>query len=222
MLKFYYNGSPNPTKVALFLEEAGVAYEAIPVDTRKGDQFAHDYLKVNPNGKVPAIVDGDVTVFDSNAILLYLAEKTGKFLPRPEARGDLLSWLMFVATGIGPYSGQAVHFRHFAPEQIAYARKRYDYEAERHFKVLDDRLASNQFLVGGVYTIVDMDVWGWARMIPFVMGDDAWAKFPNLKRHVDEISARPAAARAVALRDKHKWKTEMDEDARKVMFKHIG
>lgn len=222
MLKFYYNGSPNPTKVALFLEEAGVAYEAIPVDTRKGDQFAPDYLKVNPNGKVPAIVDGDVTVFDSNAILLYLAEKTGKFLPRPEARGDLLSWLMFVATGIGPYSGQAVHFRHFAPEQIPYARKRYDYEAERHFKVLDDRLASNQFLVGGVYTIVDMDVWGWARMIPFVMGDDAWAKFPNLKRHVDEISARPAAARAVALRDKHKWKTEMDEDARKVMFKHIG
>ena len=115
-----------------------------------------------------------------------------------------------------------MHFRHFAPEQIPYARKRYDFEAERHFKVIDDRLASHQFMVGGVYTIVDMDIWGWARMIPFVMGDDAWAKFPNLKRLVDEISARPAAARAVALRDKHTWKTEMDEAARKVMFKHIG
>ncbi len=98
MLKFYFNGSPNPTKVALFLEEAGLPYEAIAVDTRKGDQFKADFLKVNPNAKVPAIVDGDTTVFDSNAILLYLAEKTGKFLPAPAARGELLSWLMFVAT----------------------------------------------------------------------------------------------------------------------------
>lgn len=224
MLKFYYNGSPNPTKVALFLEEAGLPYEAVPVDTRKGDQFAPGFLKINPNGKVPAIVDGDATVFDSNAILLYLAEKSGKFLPAntPAARADMLSWLMFVATGIGPFSGQAVHFRHFAPEQIPYARKRYDFEAERHYKLVDERLAANRYMVGGVYTIVDMDVWGWARMLPFVLGDDAWAKFPNLKRLTDEISARPAAARAVALRDKHTWKTEMDAEARKVMFKHIG
>ena len=114
MLKFYFNASPNPTKVALFLEEAGVPYEAIPVDTRTGQQFAPDFLKINPNGKVPAIVDGATTVFDSNAILLYLAEKTGKFLPGPEARGDMLSWLMFVASGVGPFSGQAVHFKHFA------------------------------------------------------------------------------------------------------------
>src|SRR6478752_10363083 len=110
MLKFYFNGSPNPTKVALFLEEAALPYEAIPVDTRKGDQFKPAFAAVNPNGKVPAIVDGDATVFDSNAILLYLAEKTGKFLPgkSDKARGELLSWLMFVASGIGPYSGQAV------------------------------------------------------------------------------------------------------------------
>src|SRR5882672_6589149 len=109
MLKFYFSGSPNPTKVALFLEEAGLPYEAIPVDTRKGDQFKAAYEAVNPNGKVPAIVDGDATVFDSNAILLYLAEKTGKFLPKPAARAELLSWLMFVASGVGPFSGQAVH-----------------------------------------------------------------------------------------------------------------
>src|SRR6266853_971397 len=98
MLKFYFNGSPNPTKVALFLEEAALPYEAIPVDTRKGDQFKQAFAAINPNGKVPAIVDGDTTVFDSNAILLYLAEKTGKFLPEstPAARGQLYSWLMFV------------------------------------------------------------------------------------------------------------------------------
>src|SRR5436305_3175198 len=123
MLKFYFNGSPNPTKVALFLEEAAFPYEAIPVDTRKGDQFKPAFRAVNPNGKVPAIVDGDATVFDSNAILLYLAEKTGKFLPEntPAARGQLYSWLMFVGTGVGPFSGQAVHFSHHAPEKLPYA-----------------------------------------------------------------------------------------------------
>jgi GST-like protein len=104
MLKFYFSGAPNPTKVALFLEEAGLEYEAIPVDTRKGAQFSPDFVAINPNAKVPAIVDGDAKVFDSNAILLYLAEKTGKFLPpnTPANRGDLLSWLMFVASGVGP------------------------------------------------------------------------------------------------------------------------
>ena len=103
MLKFYYSGAPNPTKVALFLEETGMPYEAIPVDTGKGEQRKPEYLAINPNAKLPAIVDGDVTVFDSNAILLYLAEKTGKFLPpkSDKARGELLSWLMFVATGVG-------------------------------------------------------------------------------------------------------------------------
>jgi GSH-dependent disulfide-bond oxidoreductase len=125
-MKFYFNGSPNPTKVALFLEEAELVYEPIAVDTRTGDQFKPEFLAVNPNGKVPAIVDGEVTVFDSNAILLYLAEKTGKFLPPPgdKARGEFYSWLMFVATGIGPFSGQAVHFKHFAPEKVEYAHKR--------------------------------------------------------------------------------------------------
>ena len=117
MLKFYYSGAPNPTKVALFLEEAGIPYEALPVDTRRGEQHKPEFVAINPNAKLPAIVDGDVTVFDSNAILLYLAEKTGKFLPPKgdKARGELLSWLMFVATGVGPYSGQSGHFRNFAP-----------------------------------------------------------------------------------------------------------
>src|SRR5579872_655645 len=222
MLKFYFSGAPNPTKVALFLEETGLPYEAIPVDTRRGEQHKPEYLAVNPNAKVPAIVDGDVTVFDSNAILLYLAEKTGKFLPAKtdKARGELLSWLMFVASGIGPYSGQLVHFRVYAPEKIEYAINRYAFETQRHFRILDDHLAKRKYMLGDAYTIVDMDVWGWARLMP--LGEPAWSKFPNLKRLVDEISARPAAQRAVTLKDKHKFKAEMDDEARRAMFRHMS
>ena len=224
MLKFYFSGAPNPTKVALFLEEAGIPYEAIPVDTRKGEQHKPEFLAINPNAKLPAIVEGDVTVFDSNAILLYLAEKTGKFLPPTgdKARGELLSWLMFVATGVGPYSGQSVHFRHYAPDKNDYAINRYAFEAQRHYGILDARLAKQTYMVGDTYTIVDMDVWGWARLIPTVLGEAAWAKLPNLKRLVDEVSARPAAQRAVALKEKYKWKTEMDDEARKAMFRHLS
>jgi len=210
-------------KVALMLEEIGLTYEPVPVDTRKGDQHTPDFLAINPNAKVPAIVDGDAVVFASNAILLYLAEKTGKFLPANtlKARGELLSWLMFVASGVGPFSGQSVHFRQYAPEKIAYAINRYMYEAQRHYGILDARLAKQKYMVGDAYGIVDMAVWGWARLIPVALGEGAWAKFPNVKRLVDEISARPAAARANAMRDKHKFKTEFDEEARKAMFKHM-
>ncbi len=227
MLKFYFNGSPNPTKVALFLEEAGIAYEPVAVDTRKGDQFTPEYLAINPNAKVPAIDDDGVKVFDSNAILLYLAEKTGKFLPantpaKPRAR--LLSWLMFVATGVGPYSGQAVHFKHFAPKDHNhdYSHNRYQFEAHRHYAVLNDHLAGRKYMVGDTYTIVDMALWGWARMAAFVMGEEAVAKYPNVKRLVDEISAHPAAAKAIALKDNFKFKAEMDDEARGNMFKHLG
>ena len=169
---------------------------------------------------MPAIVDGDVTVFDSNAILLYLAEKTGKFLPpnTPAARGELLSWLMFVASGIGPYSGQAVHFKHYAPEQLPYAVNRYRFEAKRHYGIVDTRLAKQHYMVGDAYTIVDMALWGWARLVPFVLGDDAWANLPHVKRLLDEISARPAAVRALALKEKHTFKSEMDDESRRHLF----
>jgi GSH-dependent disulfide-bond oxidoreductase len=219
MLKFYFNGSPNPTKIALFLEETGLPYQPMPIDTRKGDQFSAELTALNPNQKVPVIMDGDATVFDSTAILLYLAEKTGKFLPAN--RAETLSWMMFVATGIGPYSGQAVHFKHFAKTPQPYSHDRYQYEANRHFAIIDARLKAHPYMVGNAYSIVDMNVWGWARMLPFIMGDDAWAKFPNLKRLHDEISARPAAQRAVALKDQHMFKAEMDDAARAVMFKHV-
>ena len=224
MIKFYFNGSPNPTKVALFLEEAGLAYEPHPVDTRMGDQFKPEFVKINPNAKVPVIIDGETIVFDSNAILLYLAEKTGKFLPAAgdKNRAELLSWLMFVATGIGPYSGQAVHFKHFAPEKVPYAHDRYQYEVLRHYGIIEDHLKERRYMVGDTYTIVDMSLWGWARMLPFKLVDDAWSKFPHLKRLFDEISARPAAVKAAALKDQHPFKAVMDEDARKIMFKHLA
>jgi GSH-dependent disulfide-bond oxidoreductase len=222
MIKFYYNLAPNPTKVALFLEEANLPYELKPIDTRKGEQHSPEYRAINPNGKVPAIVDGETTVWDSNAILLYLADKTGSFLPENtlDARGQLYSWLMFVASGVGPYSGQAVHFRHHAPEQLPYAVNRYLFEARRHYALLDGQLAKHRYMLGESYTIVDMALWGWARLVPFVLGDEAWQLFPNVKRLVDEINARPAAARVAKLKEHHSFKAELDADARRHMFPH--
>ena len=223
MLKFYYNAAPNPMKVALLLEELGLPYEAVPVDTRKGEQFAAAYLKVNPNGKVPAIVDGDVRVFDSNAILLYLADREKKFAPLDTAgaaRGDMLSWLMFIASGIGPFSGQSVHFRHAAPEPKEYALNRYDFEAHLHWKLIEDRLATSKYILGDEYSIVDMAFWAWARLVPFVLGtgDATWSTYPNVKRLLDEISARPAAVRAEALKTRHAFKAENDDEAKRFMF----
>jgi GST-like protein len=218
MLKFYYSLAPNPMKVALFLEEAGLAYDPIPVETRKGEQHAPAFTALNPNAKVPVLVDGETTVFDSNAILLYLADKTGQFLPPASERGAMLSWLMFVASGIGPYTGQCVHFRHVAPEPKDYALNRYDFEAWRHWKILDARLGQQTWMVGSDYSLVDMAVWGWARSAPYALGDGLWARLPNVKRLLDTINERPAAQRAVALKDRHTFKAEMDDEARRAMF----
>ena len=220
MLKFYYNTAPNPMKVALFLEETGLPYEAIPVDTRKGEQHAAAFTAINPNAKLPALVDGEATVFDSNAILLYLAGKTGQFgaPATPVGQAELLSWLMFVASGIGPFSGQCVHFKHFAPEPKAYALNRYDFEAWRHWRLLDTHLAQRRYMLGDTYSLVDMALWGWARVLPFVLGAEAWDQLPNVKRLLDEINARPAAQRAEALKTRHAFKAEMDDAARQSLF----
>ncbi len=220
MIQLYYHPSPNPLKVALYLEETGLPYELVPVDTRKGEQHAPAFRAINPNAKTPALVDGDAVVFDSNAILLYLAEKTGQFLPEatPAARAQMHSWLMFVATGIGPYSGQAVHFKHFAPEPKAYAVNRYDFEAQRHWGILNERLGAQRYMLGNSYTLVDMAVWGWARAVPFILGPEAWTGLPHVKRLLDEVNARPAAQRAEALKTRFSFKTEMDDAARQAMF----
>ena len=218
MLKFYYSLAPNPMKVALFLEEAGLPYEALPVDTRKGEQHVPAFTALNPNAKVPVIVDGAVTVFDSNAILLYLAEKTGQFLPPADERGAMLSWLMFIASGIGPYSGQSVHFKHYAPDPIPYAINRYDFEAWRHWKILDARLADRPWMMGEHYGLLDMALWGWARAVPSVLGAEAWAELPQVKRVFEAINQRPAAQRVAVLRERHAFKTELDDEARRAMF----
>ena len=223
MLKFFYNAAPNPMKIALLLEELGLPFEAVPVDTRKGEQFSPEFLKVNPNAKVPAISDGAVTMFDSNAILLFLADRAGRFVPIDPAspqRAHMLSWLMFIASGIGPFSGQSVHFRHVAPEPKEYPLNRYDYEAHRHWKVLEDHLAHREWMVGDDYSIVDMAFWGWARLLPYVLGtgDATWAQYPHCKRLLDAVSARPAAQRAEALKARHQFKTELDAEARRFMF----
>ena len=224
MIKFYYSLAPNPMKVALMLEETGLAYEPIPVDTRKGEQHLPAFTAINPNAKVPVIVDGDgdsaATVFDSNAILLYLAEKSGQFLPENTlaARGQMLSWLMFIASGIGPFTGQCVHFKHFAPEPKEYAVNRYDFEAWRHWNLIEAQLAKTGYMVGASYTLVDMALWGWARAVPFALGPDTYAKLPHVKRLLDEINARPAAQRADAIKTRYAFKTEMDDAARQAMF----
>ena len=218
MLKFYYSLAPNPMKVALFLEEAGLPYEAIAVDTRKGEQHAATFTALNPNAKLPVIVDGDATVFDSSAILLYLAEKTGQFLPAAADRGAMLSWLMFTASGIGPFTGQSVHFKHYAPEPNPYAANRYDFEAWRHWNILNAHLAGKWWMVSERYTLLDMAVWGWARAVPFALGAEAWAELPHVKRLFDAVNERPAALRVAALKDRHAFKTEMDDVARRAMF----
>jgi GST-like protein len=224
MIRFYFHHTPNPMKVALLLEETGIPYEVIPVDTFKGEQHTPEFRKINPNGKTPAIVDteglgdGPVTVFDSNAILLYLAEKSGKLLGRPTERGELLSWLMFVATGLGPYSGQSVHFRRAAPEQIPYAQNRYLREAERHYQVLDTHLKGRTFMVGNDYTIVDIAAWGWIDRANFVLGEGRLGEFLNISKWFAGIDARPAVTRARAIAKDLTFKREMDEEARRNLF----
>ncbi len=218
MIKFYFHTTPNPMKVALFLEESGLDYEVVPVDTLKGEQHEENFLKINPNAKLPAILDGDVRVFDSNAILLYLGEKTGKFIGAPAVRGELLSWLMFIATGVGPYSGQAVHFQHAAPEKFDYAINRYRREAERHYGILDAQLEGREFFLGNEYTIVDIAAWGWIDRAAVVLGEGALDSYPNLKRWFDAVNARPAAARAREVGKGIDFKTERDEVAMRALF----
>lgn len=218
MLKFYFNTAPNPMKVALFLKEAGLEYEAIPVDTAKGQQHEAWFRAVNPNGKVPAIDDDGTLVFDSNAILLYLSEKTGKFGGAPDDRGDLLSWLFFIASGLGPFSGQSVHFQHAAPEKPAYALQRYTFEANRHYEVMDKHLEGKEFFVGSTYTIADMAAWGWVDRAHLVLGEGGIDRHPNVKRWFDGINARPAVAAARSIGDGVDFKKERDEAALRALF----
>jgi len=226
MIRLYFHPTPNPAKIALFLEEAGLPYETVPVDTSKGEQHGAAFRAVNPNGKVPAIVDTDglgakeTRVFDSTAILIYLAEKTGKFLGSPDDRPELLSWLLFLASGLGPFSGQAVHFQHSAPEGLDYAVNRYRREAERHYEVLNDHLKGRTFIVGDTYTIADMSAWGWLDRASRVRkgAEDPLSPYPNLKRLFETVDARPAACRAREVGKNHPFKRVNDEETKRALF----
>ena len=219
-MKFHFHTTPNPFKVALMLEELGVDYEAVPVDTRKGEQHAPDFTALNPNAKLPVIEDDDGTVvFDSNAIVLYLAQKHGRFLPDGgAATGEVLSWFFWIATGLSPYSGQAVHFTRVHKDS-AYATNRYVREVARHYRVLDGRLAGRDWIAGDAYGVCDVAAWGWVRMAGFVMeADGGLAPYPNVQAWFDRVEARPAVARVKELQGRFSFKQEMDETAMRAMF----
>jgi GST-like protein len=226
MIRFYFHPTPNPAKVALFLEETGLPYQVVPVDTSKGEQHTPEFRMINPNGKVPAIVDSEgpggkeARVFDSTAILLYLAEKTGKLLGSQHDKPELLSWLLFIASGLGPFSGQAVHFQFAAPEALDYAVNRYRREAERHYQVLNDHLEGRTYIVGETYTIADISAWGWLDRASRVLkgAEDPLAAFPNLKRLFETVDARPAAARARTVGKDFEFKKVNDEETRRALF----
>ena len=226
MIRFYFHPTPNPAKVALFLEETGLPYETIPVDTSKGEQHMPVFRAINPNGKVPAIVDTDgpggkeTRVFDSTAILIYLSEKAGQFLGSPEDRPELVSWLLFLASGLGPFSGQAVHFQHAAPEGLDYAVNRYRRKAERHYQVLNNHLEGRNFIVGDTYTIADMSAWGWLDRASRVLKglEDPLSVYPNLKRLFETVDARAAVHRARQVGQNHSFKRVNDEETKRALF----
>ncbi|MBL8383453.1 MAG: glutathione S-transferase N-terminal domain-containing protein [Burkholderiales bacterium] len=204
MIDLYTWGTPNGRKVSVMLEECGLPYRAHPVNIGKNEQFAPDFLAISPNGKIPAIVDPDgpdgkpMAMFESGAILLYLAGKTGKFLPR-SVRGkyDALQWLMFQMGGVGPMIGQAHHFLRAAPEKVPYGIERYTKETRRLYGVLDRRLANEPYIAAGEYTVADIATFPWIARHEWHQVD--LAEFPNVKRWYAAVAARPAVARGMAV-----------------------
>lgn len=226
MIDVYSWATPNGHKVHIMLEECGLRlgrdWQAHPVNIGQGDQFAPAFLKISPNNKIPALVDPvgpdgkPISLFESGAILLYLASKTGKFLPKSDrARFKVLEWLMFQMGGVGPMLGQNHHFRLYAPEKIGYAIDRYTNEARRLYGVMDRQLQEHKFIAGNQYSIADMAIFPWLRNWQN-QGID-WADYPRLKQWFDTIAARPAVQRGVAvLADARKPIT--DDKAREVLF----
>ncbi|EKE73612.1 glutathione S-transferase family protein [Oceanibaculum indicum] len=204
MIELYTWGTPNGRKISIMLEEVGLPYNTHSVNISKDEQFAPDFLKVSPNNKIPAIVDPEgpggkpISLFESGAILFYLAEKTGKLLPAdPAARYETMVWLMFQMAGVGPMFGQAHHFRRFAKEQVPYAIDRYTNETHRIYGVMDKRLGEVPYLAGQEYTIADVATYPWVSRWEW-HGID-WANYPNLKRWFDDVGARPAVQKGMAV-----------------------
>lgn len=223
MIELYTAPTPNGHKVSIALEELALPYTVHVLNIMDGEQKKPDYLKLNPNGRIPTIVDTEAdhfAVFESGAILIYLAEKTGKLLGKAENRPELLSWLLFIASGLGPFSGQAVHFQFAAPEGLDYAVNRYRREAERHYQVLNDHLEGRSYIVGDSYTVADISAWGWLDRASRVRkgAEDPLAPYPNLKRLFETVDARPAVVRARKVGQDHPFKKVSDEETKRALF----
>jgi len=223
MIDLYYWTTPNGHKITIFLEEAGLAYKIVPVNISKGDQFKPEFLAISPNNRMPAIVDHapagggkPIPVFESGAILLYLAEKTGKFIPAElRARVEVLQWLFWQMGGLGPMLGQNHHFNLYAPQKIPYAIERYVNETARLYQVLDNRLADREF-VAGPYSIADMACYPW--IVPWKRQQQDIEKFPHLKRWFEAIRARPAVVKAYEISKTVNTQRVVDAEAMKLLF----
>ena len=222
MIDLYYWPTPNGHKITIFIEETGLEYKIIPVNIRKGEQFAPEFLKISPNNRMPAIVDTDgpggkpFSLFESGAILMYLAEKTGKLMPSEmRARYRVVEWLMFQMANVGPMLGQAGHFRNAAPEKIPYAIERYTNESRRLFNVLDKRLSEVPFLAGE-YSIADIATYPWTVAALKAQPEQLDTR-PNLKRWIDAIAARPAVKKGMAVMSDQPQKP-LTEEERSILY----
>lgn len=224
MIELYYWPTPNGHKITMFLEEAGLDYRISPVDIGVGDQFKPEFLAIGPNNRMPVIVDDapegggePVSVFESGAILVYLAEKTGRFLPRDlRGRKTVLEWLFWQMAGLGPMAGQNHHFVQYAPERIPYAMERYVKETNRLYGVLDRRLAGRAFIGGDEYSIADMACYPW--IVPWERQQQDLNAFPDLKRWFEAIRERPATQRAYAKGESYANRPTVTEESKKVLF----
>ena len=223
MIDLYYWPTPNGHKITIFLEESGLPYEIKPVNIAKGEQFQPEFLKISPNNRMPAIVDrapvdgGEpISIFESGAILQYLAEKTGKFLSTDlRERVETMQWLFWQMGGLGPMLGQNHHFRNYAPEKIPYAMERYVKETERLYGVLDDRLADREFIAGN-YSIADMAAYPW--IVPYQQQQQNLDDFPHVKRWFETIKARSAVQRAYAKGEALSTSPTITEESRAIIF----
>ncbi len=223
MIDLYYWTTPNGHKPLIFLEEAGLPYNIVPVNIGKGEQFAPEFLKISPNNKIPAIVDNapadggePLAVFESGAVLLYLAEKAGRFLPAaPRQRLEVMQWLFWQMGGLGPMAGQNHHFSHYAPEEIPYAIERYMKETNRLYGVLDRRLAGRDF-VAGDYSIADIAIYPW--IVPHERQGQRLEDFPHVARWFETIKMRPAVQRAYQLAAKINSAPTVSEESKKILF----
>jgi GSH-dependent disulfide-bond oxidoreductase len=224
MIDLYYWTTPNGHKITLFLEESGLEYKIIPVDISKGDQFKPEFLAISPNNRMPAIVDhvpegggAPVSVFESGAILLYLAEKIGRFIPKDlRGRVEVLQWLFWQMGGLGPMAGQNHHFVQYAPERIPYAMERYVKETNRLYGVLNKRLADRAFVAGEDYSIADMACYPW--IVPHKRQEQNLDDFPHLKRWFEAIRARPATIRAYEKAQEVNTQPTVSEESKNILF----